>query len=255
LRGTDTRIRYRVQPTQEGTEVARRPQTLERDTTAKAVAERLRDEIQHGTLAPGTRLRQNEVAGRFGVSTTPVREAFAQLQAEGLVRIDPHRGAVVFHPSTQDLLEFYEIREVLESLAAVRAIPNLRRDVVKDLTALIEKMRRTEDARRWLQLNDEFHLRLYGCAERPRLTALIENLRDASTPYIYMYVAGRPPSQRANEEHQTLLDACVRGDEDAAREAIHAHMRSAAGDLARHLEGDGEGDAGEAPAGRTSAAG
>lgn len=227
--------------------MARRSQTLERDTTAKAVAERLREEIQHGTLSPGTRLRQNEVAGRFGVSTTPVREAFAQLQAEGLVRIDPHRGAIVFHPSTEDLLEFYEIREVLESLAVLRAIPNLRRDVVRDLTALIERMRRTDDARRWLQLNDEFHLRLYACANRPRLSALIENLRDASKPYIYMYVAGRPPSERANEEHQAILDACVRGDEKAARTAIRDHMRSAAGDLARFLDGASEEDDAERP--------
>ena len=66
-----------------------------RNTTAKMVAGMLRDQIQEGGLAPGTRLRQNEIAERFGVSTTPVREAFAQLQAEGLVRIDPHRGAVV----------------------------------------------------------------------------------------------------------------------------------------------------------------
>ena len=72
---------------------------LGRNTTAKMVAGMLRDQIQDGGLAPGTRLRQNEIAERFGVSTTPVREAFAQLQAEGLVRIDPHRGAVVFrHP-------------------------------------------------------------------------------------------------------------------------------------------------------------
>jgi DNA-binding GntR family transcriptional regulator len=228
--------------------VARRPQTLERDTTAKAVAERLRDEIQHGALAPGTRLRQNEVAGRFGVSTTPVREAFAQLQAEGLVRIDPHRGAVVFHPTTEDLLEFYEIREVLESLAVARAISRLRPDIVKELASLVDRMRRADDARRWLELNDEFHLRLYACAGRPRLSALIENLRDASTPYIYMYVAGRHPSERANEEHQALLDACVRGDEEAARAAIREHLRSAARQLARFLNGDSEEEGSETPA-------
>jgi DNA-binding GntR family transcriptional regulator len=166
---------------------------LDRDTTAKVVAERLRDEIQDGTLSPGTRLRQNEVARRFGVSTTPVREAFAQLQAEGLVRIDPHRGAVVFRPTTDDLVEFYEIREVLESLAVVRAIP--------------------------------------------RLAALIENLRDASTPYIHMFVAGRPPSERANEEHQAILDACVQGDAAAAELAVREHLSSAANDLVRDLSG------------------
>ena len=219
--------------------LARRQELLDRDTTAQAVAGRLRDEIQDGTLEPGTRLRQNEIAGRFGVSTTPVREAFAQLQAEGLVRIDPHRGAVVFHPTAEDVIEFYDIRQALESLAVTRAIPNLDADAVKELTAMIDRMRRTTDARKWLKLNDEFHLRIYACAGMPRLVSLIENLRDASTPYIYMFVASRHPSERANDEHQEILDACVRGDAAAAEDAIRRHLSSAERDLASYLEGEG----------------
>ncbi|MEO8422534.1 MAG: GntR family transcriptional regulator [Actinomycetota bacterium] len=235
-------IRYRETTiAREKDAMGRRPETLERDTTAKVVAERLRDEIQVGTLSPGTRLRQNDVARRFGVSTTPVREAFAQLQAEGLVRIDPHRGAVVFHPTVEDLMEFYEIREVLESLAVAQAIPHLEPDRVKELNALIEKMRKTDDARRWMKLNDEFHLRLYEGADRPRLIGMIENLRDASTPYIHMYVAGRPPAARANEEHQHILDACIRGDRKAAQAAIREHLRSASHDLVAFLSGTNHG--------------
>ena len=209
--------------------------TLGRNTTAKVVADRLREEIQHGTLPAGARLRQNDVAQRFGVSTTPVREAFAQLQAEGLVRVDPHRGAVVFHPTVDDVLEFYEIREALESLAVAHAIPNLRPDVARDLEGLIERMRKTEDARKWLRLNDQFHLRLYEAAGRPRLSNLIDTLRHASAPYIHMFVASRPPSQRANEEHREILDACVRGDAAGARRAIRNHLRSASRDLAAFL--------------------
>lgn len=219
----------------------RRPDTLGRNTTAKVVAERLRDEIQHGRLGPGTRLRQNEIAERFGVSTTPVREAFAQLQAEGLVRIDPHRGAVVFHPTVADLVEYYEIREALECLAVVHAIPRLTPEIARGLNELIERMRRTDDPRRWLKLNDEFHLRLYECAERPHLRSLIDNLRDASTPYIYMFVASRPPTEQTNEEHQEILDACVRGDEAAAQRAIRNHLRHASGELARFLGGAPDG--------------
>lgn len=235
-------IRYRETTiAREKDAMGHRPETLERDTTAKVVAERLRDEIQVGTLSPGTRLRQNDVARRFGVSTTPVREAFAQLQAEGLVRIDPHRGAVVFHPTVEDLIEFYEIREVLESLAVAQAIPHLGADRVKELNGLIEKMRKTDDARRWMKLNDEFHLRLYERAERPRLIGLIENLRDASAPYIHMYVAGRPPAARANEEHQHILDACIRGDRKAAQAAIRVHLRSASHDLVAFLSGTNHG--------------
>jgi DNA-binding GntR family transcriptional regulator len=215
--------------------MANRQDMLGRDTTGMVVAERLRGEIQHGTLAPGTRLRQNDVAQRFGVSTTPVREAFAQLQAEGLVRIDPHRGAVVFHPSVQDLLEFYEIREALESLAVTHAIPRLKAAAARDLEVLIDRMRRTEDARKWLKLNDQFHLRLYESAGRPRLLTLIDNLRDASAPYIHMFVASRPPSERANEEHQEILDACVKGDAIGTKRAIRAHLRNASRDLAAFL--------------------
>jgi DNA-binding GntR family transcriptional regulator len=220
--------------------MGRRPETLERDTTAKVVAGRLRDEIQGGTLSPGTRLRQNDVAKRFGVSTTPVREAFAQLQAEGLVRIDPHRGAVVFHPTVEDLMEFYEIREVLEALAVAQAIPHLDPDGIRELNALIDNMRKTEDARRWMKLNDEFHLRLYERAHRPRLSAMIENLRDASTPYIHMFVAGRSPATGANEEHQEILDACIRGDREAAERAVREHLRSASEALAAFLDRSSE---------------
>jgi DNA-binding GntR family transcriptional regulator len=226
-------------------------ETLERDTTAKVVAERLREEIQHGSLAPGTRLRQNDVAKRFGVSTTPVREAFAQLQAEGLLRIDPHRGAIVFHPSVDDVLEFYEIREALESLAVEHAIPRLEPTTARDLDALIDRMRRTSDARRWLKLNDEFHLRLYASAERPRLSALIDSLRDASKPYIHMFVVSRSPSERANEEHKAILDACTAGDVDAARRAIRDHLRHASRDLAAFLGARDDGRQAEASAGRT----
>lgn len=209
---------------------------IERDTTAKMVAARLRSEIQRGDLAPGTRLRQNDIAKRFAVSTTPVREAFAQLQAEGLVRIDPHRGAVVFHPSVDDLLEFYEIREALESLAVTHAIPHIDEETGRQLGQLIEEMRRARDPGVWLRLNDEFHLRLYGCAGRPRLSAIIDNLRDSSAPYIHMFVAGQPPSERANDEHQAILDACLQGNAKDARTAIRDHLRHAARDLRAHLE-------------------
>ena len=95
---------------------------LMRRTASEAVSERLRAEIQRGDLPPGTRLRQGEVAARFGVSTTPVREAFALLQAQGLVRIDPHRGAIVFLPTAKDAQELYEIRIALETLAIGRAV-------------------------------------------------------------------------------------------------------------------------------------
>jgi DNA-binding GntR family transcriptional regulator len=96
-------------------------------------------------------------------------------------------------------------------------------------------MRVTDEPRAWLRLNDEFHLKLYACAGRPRLSALIDNLRDASAPYIHMFVASRPLSERANDEHQAILDACVEGNANAAKKAIRDHLRHASTDLAAFL--------------------
>src|ERR1700755_1265283 len=89
-------------------------------TIAGQVAARLRAEIVAGERAPGSKLRQVEIAKRYGVSTTPVREALAMLQREGLVRLHAQRGAVVFLPSVADLREHYEIRGALEALPAAR---------------------------------------------------------------------------------------------------------------------------------------
>ena len=213
----------------------REPEGLVRQTATEAVAARLRDAILRSELAPGTRLRQNEVARRFGVSTTPVREAFAQLQAEGLVRIDPHRGAVVFHPTTEDLAECYLIREELESLAIVHAVPNLSLAALGELDALIAKMRRVRRHDEWVEMNDRFHLTLYEASNMPRLCSMIRNLRDASAAYIYMFVARQPPAARTDDEHQEMLDACRAGDAERAERAVRTHLHHAVDDLLKNL--------------------
>src|SRR5262245_54456680 len=94
-------------------------------TASRAVAQQLPQEIERGTLEPGTRLRQIDIAKRFGVSTTPVREALALLTSEGLIRNDPRRGAVVFHPTEDDLAECFKIRMALEPLALTEALDRI----------------------------------------------------------------------------------------------------------------------------------
>ena len=93
-------------------------------TIALAIAAALRADITAGRLRAGDRLLQTELARRFDVSTTPVREAFGILQHEGLVRLHPQRGATVFVPSVEELQEHYEIRAALEALAAEKAALN-----------------------------------------------------------------------------------------------------------------------------------
>ncbi|MGH2736601.1 MAG: GntR family transcriptional regulator [Actinomycetota bacterium] len=209
---------------------------LRRRTTAETVAEMLRSEIQRGQLSPGTRLRQNEVAQRFGVSTTPVREALALLQAEGLVRIDPHRGALVFHPTVTDLRESYEIRGALESLAITKAIPQLTDGLIADLQKLIDRMRKERREMKWVEMNNEFHLRLYEASQLPRLCSIIASLRDSSSTYIHMFAAHDLPEHQADDDHQEILDACAGRDVRRARKAIATHITNTVDGLVKFLE-------------------
>src|ERR1700758_5301580 len=110
-------------------------------TRAQIVTDQLREAIQSGELAAGTPLMQTEVAKQLGVSTTPVREAFAVLLREGLLVGDPHRGAVVFRPTIADLQETYGRPLALEPLATELAVPNLTDVDFEDLDTLLDKMR------------------------------------------------------------------------------------------------------------------
>lgn len=201
---------------------------LERRTTTDVVASQLRDEIRRGDLAPGTWLRQGQVAARFGVSTTPVREAFALLQAEGLVKIDAHRGAVVFHLTAEDLRESYAIREALESLGVTAAIPMLTLEILDQLDDLTKQMRNEDDPASWAELNNRFHKVLVEASGWPRLSSMVENLRDASSSYIRTFAGRRSRLTEGNREHEEILEACRAGDTQRAERAIREHLKHAA---------------------------
>lgn len=222
---------------EENGSVAASSEPLEHRTTAEAVASRLRRDIQIGDLAPGTRLRQSDIAARFGVSTTPVREAFTLLQAEGLVRLDPHRGAVVFRPTLEEMQESYEIREALERLAIAKAVPNLTPDDIERLGALIDEMRGEPDDQRWMEMNNDFHMTLYRASGMTQLCSLIESIRAASSVYIHMFLA-HLPAMHTDDEHAAILEACKSGDVQQAQQALTAHLRHAVIEDKRLLQHD-----------------
>ena len=204
-------------------------------TASRALADWLRQEIFSGRLAPGQRLRQTELAKRFGVSTTPVREALSALKAEGLVDGDAHRGAVVFQPSLRDAQESLEIRIALESLALEHAIPSMQAVTFSVAQGLIDGMRNAGSYSEWSTLNETFHAELYAPCARPRLLELIGSLRLASSYYIHLAVADHLPNEAVDAEHQAILDACRAGDVGAAKAALQGHLQSTARLVLEHL--------------------
>jgi DNA-binding GntR family transcriptional regulator len=201
-------------------------------TRAGAVAERLRVLIRSGELAPGTRLRQDEFAERFGVSTTPVREAFLALEREGLLRRNPHRGVVVFMPSVEELTDVYEIRAVLEPLATELATKQLSE---ADLAALERIVAHMRDARprRFVELNIQLHGRIYAAAGRPRLSEIIDGLREPAANYISMNIDLYDQNYRdeVQAEHEAILEALRSRAPKRAARAMREHLEHSA----RHI--------------------
>ncbi len=211
-------------------------------TIADQVAAALRHEIATGQLAAGTKLRQVEIAQRFRVSTTPVREAFGLLQSEGLVQIDTHRGVTVFLPTIQDLVEHYDIRMALEMLAVEKAAEHFQAQNAPPLAALLDEMHATSDAVLYVERNHQFHMSLYSLSGRSRLLIMIGELRNASNAYLHLYAAAEVPrdAQRLDKEHREILAACQASDPVRAANAVRHHLQQTVAHVMNVLEQEGK---------------
>ncbi len=218
------------------------PTIFTKQTIAEQIAAALRHEIVTGQLAAGTRLPQIETAQRFGVSTTPVREAFGLLQSDGLVQIDTHRGVTVFLPTIQDLVEHYEIRMALEMLAVEKAAECFQAQDTPPLVALLDEMHATNDAILYVERNQQFHLSLYRLSGCSRLVTMIEELRNASIAYNHLYAAVDVPkdAQRLDTEHREILAACQTNDTVRAARAVRHHIQQTIVHVKKVLEQGGK---------------
>jgi len=110
-------------------------------TLREKILETIRDAILKGTLKPGEKVAEPELAERFGISRTPIREAFRQLESEGYLTVIPRKGAVVTALSEQDVQEFYAIKSILEGYAAELAATRLSLKEIERLEAINERLR------------------------------------------------------------------------------------------------------------------
>jgi DNA-binding GntR family transcriptional regulator len=196
-------------------------------TVKISLVETLRDEIIRGDLAPGEYLRLEEIAARFDVSTMPVREALRDLEAEGLVTIFPHRGASVTKLSADEVRDIYDIRVALEEMATRLAVPLMTEATLAELTSLVERMENAGgDVVTVVETNHQFHLILEGASGRRHLCELNRMLRYRTQHYLHLYIveveSGHLPQTK--QEHRAILEACKRGDAEAAAALIRDHV-------------------------------
>jgi DNA-binding GntR family transcriptional regulator len=210
-------------------------------TTVAEVVEELRKLILSGTYLAGQPLRQDELAARFGVSRTPLREAVARLEVEGLVVTEPNRGAVVFRPSTKELAEIYEVRLLLEPRAAALAAATCGGQTLDDLEEINQSMVGAS-AWEYAQLNGEFHMKLYELSGHSRLCTIIRSLRMQADPYVSMLIGGGGGPQ-ALADHREILRLVRRGESVLVEELTRQHLQRTVErvmPMINRLHGDGK---------------
>jgi DNA-binding GntR family transcriptional regulator len=203
------------------------PDRLRHKTVSAAVADSIRQRILNGELPPGVQLRQDALAEEFGISRIPVREALLQLEASNLVKIMPHRGAVVSGLSLEELEDIFQLRCQLEPQLLTLSAPHLTNADIQDLHALSREYSRALEAseiQRWGELNSRFHLDLLRHAARPRTLTIVSGLlQDCDRP-TRIQLSTPADIARAELEHTQILDLCEAGKVEAAAELLRAHI-------------------------------
>lgn len=195
----------------------------------KLVLEKMRERILDGSLPPGHRLVESRVSLEFNVSRIPVREALRQLGAEGLVTIEPRRGASVTRFSEEQVQELVEVRGNLEALNAKLAAKHKDPEQIAKLCRILEEGNRLADANKLeglAQLNHQFHDVLSNAAGNSVLQAVMRSLRDRTallfTPF------NRYRCSQNWEEHAAILRAVLNADPELAAALALCHVHNAA---------------------------
>lgn len=195
-------------------------------TTTQHALEWLRDAIIGGDLSPGSRIRQEDVAERIGISIGPVREALRALEQEGQVTYQARRGYFVTELRASDLTEIYNLRQLLESRAAQAALPGLDADAV----ARVEMAARdcaeaagTGDVAAELEANRRLHFGLLDSPEHPHLMRMIRQLWDSTEVYRALYYNSATERRASIDAHDRILQAMRDRDADRLVAELDAH--------------------------------
>ena len=201
------------------------------------IAERLRAAILANEIKPGEWLRQEQLAQKFGVSQTPVREALQDLVGEGIVERVPYRGIRVIEFNTDDLIDLYQVRAFMEGLAAGYAAMNCTPEEIAKLTSTMGKMEHQRAQKNWdeyRQLNRQFHQTIYTASHHTYLIRTL-NLMWTAFPTMmlgnFAQTASRPIPQRRvsdRQEHERIIAALEKHDAQQAQQLMQQHIEESA---------------------------
>jgi DNA-binding GntR family transcriptional regulator len=216
----------------------------ERSTQADRVFHELEDEIVRGTIPMGTKLREEALAGRFGVSRGPLREALRRLEGRSLVQSAPHLGVQVVSIDHSDMVELYEVREALECVAVRLATERMSDQELANLRALLESnAAKVGDAdTRYSQGEgeDDFHFRIALGSRSRRLQKLLCGDLYSLIRMCRYRTWLIPGQRRTRNDHETIMAAMEQRDGELAEMLMRRHVRSARERFVQALERDSE---------------
>lgn len=209
---------------------------LKHHTLSGALLDELRQAILDGRHPAGSQLRQDALAETYGVSRIPVREVLLQLEAEGLVRIVPRRGAVVSGLSREEIADVFELRLLLEARLYTASAPRMTGEDLDRATAVnrrYERAIRAGQVSAYGELNAELHAALYARAQLPRSEQIVHALLKTSERYTRIQLSTADALTRAMEEHEELIRLTRAGRFDEGAALLAAHIGGVRDDLLR----------------------
>ncbi len=185
----------------------------------------IRTAIVRGVLPGGMPLRQDEISAALSVSHIPVREAFRQLEAQGLVRIYPNRGAVVTKLTLHELENVMDTRIMLEIGAFKTAIPLMTDAHLAHAQEILKAFETERDPKHYDTLNLQFHFAMYAACNNDVALAMIDQLHANSDRYLRPYYPKTEDNSfKSIEEHQAMIDACRIRDAELACAVLRTHL-------------------------------
>lgn len=191
------------------------------------VYDELKMQILTGQIEPGTRMMEVEMANEMGVSRTPVREAIRKLEKEGLVTIEPRRGAYAPEVSVRDMIEILEVREEIEGLATELAAERMDDDTKARLYRTADKYGeavKDNDTGEMIKLDTEFHHIIVEGSSNKILMNVVEQLQELVLRFRYIYYDDFRRAEKMPREHKAIIEGIKSGNAKSARKAAEDHV-------------------------------
>lgn len=189
----------------------------------------LKHKILTGEIVSQTRLMEIDLSEKMNVSRTPIREAIKRLADDGLVKVEPRRGAYVANISIKDMLDVFEVREDMEGFAAKLAAERITEDEKVELRKIADKYEaalRQGDKEQIIELDEQFHNFIVACSGNETLSELVNYVQELSLRFRYLYYNDFSLYESTAEQHNKIMDAITSGRSEEARVEADAHVKA-----------------------------